>query len=139
MRRTSALKERIDHLLDDITILRDIVLILTRGYNIPQDPGIIQMVEQTLCHGKWSYLPELSRILDQHITTITPAAQSSQKPEILHALLANIPLTQPSSMSYIGSTYTPVEQDTIQTSPTAIVASPSWLPHNAHSIADCLC
>lgn len=130
MRRTSALKKRIDHLLDDITNLRNIILTLTRGYNIPQDPMIVQMVEQTLCHGRWSYLPELSRVLDQHTATMRQAVQTPQEPESQTPLpvpMSSFQPHQPRSMSYAPSTYSPVEQNTAQVYPAA-VGPPSWSP-----------
>lgn len=80
MRRTSALKRRIDHLLDDITSTRNIILTLTRGYNIPQDPILSQMIEQTLCHGRWSYLPELSRAIEQNTATMRSTPLNTQAP-----------------------------------------------------------
>ena len=130
MRRTSALKKRIDHLLDDITSLRNIVLTLTRGYNIPQDPMIVQLVEQTLCHGRWSYLPELSRVLEQHTTSMRQAVQAPQEAEAHtpHAVsMPTYPNQQPRSMPYVGNTYSPVEQTTTQAYPTAVVPPP-WSP-----------
>lgn len=66
MRRTSALKKRIEHLLDDITSLRNIILLLSRGYNVLNDPNIKWLIEQTLCHGRWSYLAELSQVIERH-------------------------------------------------------------------------
>jgi hypothetical protein len=131
MRRTSALKKRIDHLLDDITSLRNIVLTLTRGYNIPQDPMVVQMIEQTLCHGRWSYLPELSRVLEQHTATMRQAVQPPQEPEgqaPLSVPLSSFQPQHPRSMAYGGGgTYSPVEQTTTQAY-SAAVAPPSWSP-----------
>lgn len=101
-RRTSALEKRIEHLLDDITKLRDIILVLTRHYNIPHDQSIVQKIEQTLCHGKWSYLPELSRVLEDHISTMRPIAHPSIQLESgvthpLNHLATQSPWTLPSS------------------------------------------
>lgn len=130
MRRTSALKKRIDHLLDDITSLRNIVLTLTRGYNIPQDPMVVQMIEQTLCHGRWSYLPELSRVLEQHTMGVR-AVHTPQEPEgqapLPTPMSTTFPSQQSRSMSYVGGTYSPVEQTAPQAYPASVVP-PSWSP-----------
>lgn len=106
MRRTSALKKRIDHLSDDVTNLRDIILVLTRSYKISQDQTIVQRIEHTLCHGKWSYLPELLRSLEEHAYT------TDQQP--------------PSMLSFSGTQPTTAD-GIVPVYPATLVPS-SWMP-----------
>jgi hypothetical protein len=113
MRKTSGLKEKINHLLDGITSVRKMALTLIRGYNIPQDPRIVQLVEQTLCHGRWSYLPELSRVLDQHAASMSQAVRTPQSPDghnHLPVAISSFPPQHAQSVSYVGDTNSPVER-----------------------------
>ncbi|KIW08512.1 uncharacterized protein PV09_01406 [Verruconis gallopava] len=130
MRRTSALKKRIDQLLDDITSLRNIILSICRNYNIPQDPVIMQLIEQTLCHGKWSYLPELSRVIEQHAQSARPSVQTPQSMDANGPLPLPLNNYQPlqRSLSYPNTSYPPpVDQSTTQ-SFSAAVPPPAWSP-----------
>jgi hypothetical protein len=73
MRRTSALKKRIDVLLDDITSLRNIILSLCRAYNFSND-SVLMLIEQTLCQGEQSELAGLARLVEQHAISLQPQA-----------------------------------------------------------------
>jgi hypothetical protein len=141
MRRTTALKKRIDHLLNAITSLRNIVLTLTRGYQIPQDPRLIQLIEQTLCYGRWSYLTELSRVLEQHVLGLQQAIQSPQhangQGSLPTPISASFQMQQLQPLPYVGNTYSPVAL-TAPPAYHAAVVTPSLSPIDIPTTQRCV-
>jgi hypothetical protein len=124
MRRTSALKKRIDALLEDITSLRNIILSLCRAYNLPNDPDLMRLIEQTLCQGKWSCLGELAQTVEQH--TISLQSQASTSGNQTHTLSFTDSQRSQPGPTYIEP-YTTLAPNTAQSFPPAIAPS-HWPP-----------